>query len=658
MGNFGSRLAVSVPQSQKLPDLAFGADLAGPLAKDAEVASKAFQEEETKAITEKKALDKTEGMLRWADHENTALSAVHEAATKLQTGELDRDQATALFEKTLKASEASALAGISPDLHGVSRVKFEGVAGRTQRTMQAAIEQHQRAQIGGNLESIRDAMLKQATIPGADVASLRTQFEQAASVLGPQAGMDQARLGKFVQDFKDGATFSNYKQRLVDGMGSAKTLQTLEAQIKADPGLDPDKQLALRSSIQGQIATLQHRAAIELERRDRANAQSWQSAVDIVQAGKPLSADFAAELAKTFKGTSYAKALTELVTKAPQTLSFAAQPVRQQEAALLTLQAKGNTAGWSPAEQKQYQQLERVHNATLNDIKGDPWKAALERNVIPGVAPIDAGNLANLSATLVQRTRQADTLAVWAGRDVSPLRPEEARQVGTMLNALPAPLRAETLGAIAKTMKPGQMQAFAAQIGDKLGIASLLASRDLRTDKGRTAAELYLKGVEAVKEKRVTFDEAKQARVREDIRREIEGAYLTESGTNTAMESAFGIYAGLKSEGSSGNVKQAIAIATGGIMSYNGAKIAKPYGWSDGQVKDAVRGVTPDRVRNLFGADVLIGGEKVSADAFAKALHGARLGPSPIANAYSVIVGGRIATTLDGRPLALPLEGK
>lgn len=662
VGNFGNAVAPLATQRRQLPlselvDTSLG-DIGAGLGK---VATSMMAEEELQKrqrAAEEKAQQKTAASLLWIEHENSVLGAAAETVGKLKTGELRRDDARPYFTKLVDDSASAALSGIAPDLQGPTEMKFKSVANRVSRTVQAAIDDNRRGEIAGNLESIRDGMLKQASIPGAQLGSLLTGFEETAQALGPQAGMDPAKLGKTVQDFKDAATFAHYKQRMIEGSGSIKSLQAIETEIKTHPGLDSDKRLALMSSTQSQIVGLQQRAEIEVKRRERSSAKAWQSAVDVVQAGKPLSPEFAATLAQTLKGTPYAKALSQLLTQAPQNLAFAAQPVRQQETALLSLQAKGNTAGWTPEEQKQYEKLNRVHEATLNDIKADPWKAGLERGVLAQVAPLTVGDLRTLPAAMAERTRQADTLAIWAGRDVSPLRPEEARQVAGLLDALPVSVRVEMLGGIAKTMKPGQMQAFSAQIGDKLGIAGLLAGRDLRTDKGRTAAELYLKGIEAMREKRLTFDEAKQSRVREDIRREIEGAYLTESGTNTAMESAFGVYAGLKSEGNGGNVKQAVAIATGGIMTYNGGKISKPYGWSDNQVKDAVRAVTPERVRSLFGEEVAIGGEKLGADAFAKALSGARLGPSPMPGAYSIIIGGRLATGLDGRALVLPLEAR
>lgn len=608
---------------------------------------------------EQKALEKSQAMLAWEEHSNNVLTAANETVSKLQTGALGRDEAHGYFKEQVEKSASQSMNSIAPNLQGPTRVKFDGVANRAGRAVQAAVEQHQRSEIAGNLETIRDAMLKQASMPGADLAGLQAGFEETARALGPQAGVDPAKLGKLVQDFKDGATFSSYKQRVIESSNSVTGLQALEKSIKADAGLDSDKRLALLASTQGQINVLQNRAAIEAERRERVNEKAWDAAMSIVQAGKPLSADYAADLARRFKGTPYEKPLAEIVAQAPQNLAFSAQPVAAQSRLLDELQAKGNREGWRPTEQKQYDQLDKVHRATLAEIRTDPWKAGLERGVLRDIVPLNAADLQNLPAALAKRREQADALSVWAGREVSPLRPEEARQVGEILAKLNAPDRAEALAVVGRNMTSGQMQALSAQLGDShkgLAVASLLASRDLQTDRGRTVAEIYLRGQDAMKEKRVSFDDAAQAKVRMNIYNKVSGAYASDAATREAVDAVLTVYAGLKAEGSYTDVDNAIRLATGGIMEYNGGRIAKPFGWSDSQLRNAVRGVTAEQVRRLYGEEVLVGGERMSAGDFALALPRARLGPSPLDKTYSVIVGGRQVATLDGRPLLLPLE--
>jgi hypothetical protein len=658
VGNFGNTVAPLAPQAPRLPLAAFGMGGEGLIEAGANL-SRIASEELRREEAERKLAEKTEAQLLWVEHENNALQTLDETREKLARGELSRDEALRHYRETVDKAGRETLGRIAQDLQGPSKVKFDGLAARGERAMQQAVAQHQRAEIAGNLEAIRDGMLKQASLPGADIGRLNAEFDEVVRALGPQAGLDPAKLGKLAQGFKDAATFTGFKQRVIEAQGSVKNLQALEAQIKVDPGLDSDKRLALLSSTQGQINVLIQRAAIEAERRDRANEKAWDATVSIVQAGKPLSADYAADLAKRFKGTAFEKPLAEMVAQAPQNLAFAAQPVGAQSRLLDELQAKGNREGWRPSEQKQYEQLDKVHRATLADIRADPWKAGLERGVLRDVVPLNTGDLQNLPAALAARRQQADTLAVWAGREVSLLRPEEARQLGDALDRLNAPARAGMLAGLGRAMSPGQMQALSAQLGSGhkgLAVASLLASRDMQTDRGRSVAEIYLRGQDALAEKRVSFDESAQAKVRANIFQKINGAYASDAATRDAVDAVFTVYVGIKSEGNAGDVDQAIRLATGGIMELNGGRIAKPFGWSDSQVRDAVRRVTPEQAHRLYGEEVLVGGERMSAADFALALPRARLGPSPLADSYSVIVGGRQVATLDGRPLLLPLE--
>ena len=658
-GNFGNSVATLAPRERQIP---IGAFVTGDgLIRAGETLSQYAETEQRRQEEERKALSKTEAALLWTEHENTALLTAQETVDKLQRGEMSRDEALAHYRNQVDKAGYDALGKIAKELKGPTQVKFEGVANRGARAVQSAMAAQQRSEIAGNLEAIRDGMLKQATLPGADIGRLNSEFASTVQALGPQAGLDPARLGKLTQDFSDAATFGSFKTQVIAAQNSIKALQTLEQAIKTDPGLDSDKRLALLSTTQGQITTLQHRAAIEGERRERANEREWKAALDVVQAGKPLSLDYAEKLARQFKGTPYAKPLAELMHQAPQNLAFSAQPLRAQENALLDLQAKGNQKGWSPDEQKQFEKLDRVHRATLDDIKADPWKAGLERGVLRAVAPLNPLDFASLPQALAARAEQSDTLAVWAGRPVSPLRPEEARQLGGALAGMPGPQRADALGQLGRVMTPGQMQALSAQLNDKsptLAAAALLASRDLQTTKGRQAAEIYLKGVDALTEKRTSFDEAKQSSVRADIHKKLDGAFASEHALRAAVDVAFGVYAGFKSEGRSGDVDQAISVAVGGVMELNGARIVKPYGWEDSRVRDTLRAVTPQRVRELYGEEILVGGGRMSAEAFARALPGSRLGPSPQASTYTIIVGGRLATDAAGRPLLLPLEGR
>lgn len=658
LGNFGNTVAPTAPQLHRLPVASFGSGGEG-LIEAGTALSRIAGEEIRREEAERKAAEKTEAALLWTEHESSTLQTIEETKAKLQTGELSRDEALDFYRNRVTKTGQDALGKIAKDLQGPSQVKFEHVAARGERALQQAIGQHQRAEIAGNLELIRDNMLKQASLPGADVGRLSAEFSATVQALGPQAGLDAARVSRLAQDFSDTATFSSFKQRVIESAGSVKGLQALEEKIKTDPGLDSDKRLALLSSTQSQIATLQQRAVIEAERRDRENAKHWEGAVGVLQAGKALSPDYAADLQRRFKGTAYARPLAELMAGAPQAAAFAAQPLAAQDAALLDLQTKMNSGGATPADLKQYDTLEKAHRAARADVARDPWQAAAERGVLRQVAPLNPLDPATLPQQIAARREQAGTLAVWSGREVSLLRPDEAQALAAALDAKPAAQRAEMLGVFSNMMTPGQMRALSAQLGEKspaLATAGMLAAQGMETTKGRQVAEIYLRGLDAIKEKRISFDEAKQTKVRAEIHQKIEGVYASEPATRAAVDAVFGVYAGLKSEGESGDVNQAIRLATGGVMEINGGRIARPFGWSDAQVRDAIRAVKPETIAQVSGGRVLAGERAMTPQEFALALPTARLANTATPGAYAVIVGNRVALTAAGRPLLLPLS--
>lgn len=225
---------------------------------------------------------------------------------------------------------------------------------------------------------------------------------------------------------------------------------------------------------------------------------------------------------------------------------------------------------------------------------------------------------------------------------------DEAAQFGDYINSLQAVDKARVLGQVAAAVGPVGMQSISAQLKDKnstLAIAGALASKE--TTAGNSAARLYLEGKEMIAEKRAKIDASAETGIRANIFKAIEGVYLSPQAREAAADAAFGIYAKLKSEGSD-DTDRAIRLATGGLMDFNGAKIAKPYGWTDAAFTDALKrpGLIPD------GGRFLAGGHKLSAQDLAAMLPGARLQTFGDGS-YLIKSGNDVVRRADGSPFIL-----
>jgi hypothetical protein len=119
---------------------------------------------------------------------------------------------------------------------------------------------------------------------------------------------------------------------------------------------------------------------------------------------------------------------------------------------------------------------------------------------------------------------------------------------------------------------------------------------------------------------------------------------------------AYAIYAKLKSEGVD-NWERATRIATGGILEFNGSKIAKPYGWSDVQFRDAlpVQGAAQVNAASSSGLKFIAGDREILPADLTKALPGAKLQTFGDGS-YLVKSGSDLVRLSNGQPFVLNLK--
>ena len=227
----------------------------------------------------------------------------------------------------------------------------------------------------------------------------------------------------------------------------------------------------------------------------------------------------------------------------------------------------------------------------------------------------------------------------------------EADAFGQYLGSLQAADKARVLGQVFGAVGAAGVQSLSGQLKDKhntLAVAAMLSTQ--QTTKGNSAALLYLQGREAIEQKRAKIDDAAEIGIKAEIFKAIDGVYQTPQGRDAAAEASLGIYAKFKADGG-GDVEQAIRIATGGVMDFNGGRIAKPYGWEDSRFRDALRGPVAQAVASN-GGEFLVGGNKVKAADFAKMLPGARLQTFG-QGSYLIMAGNDVVREANGRPYVL-----
>lgn len=300
------------------------------------------------------------------------------------------------------------------------------------------------------------------------------------------------------------------------------------------------------------------------------------------------------------------------------------------------------------ARERNFEILGKAVEQVRKARQDDPIKVALG-NPAYGIKPL--GRFENVATDLASRGAAMERIAGDYGTPPRVMTDFEADQFGTYLRGLQATDKARVLGQVATAVGPVGMQSISAQLKDRdstLAIAGALASR--QTTAGNSTARLYLEGKEALAEKRAKIDATAETGIKAQIFSKLDGVYLSPLARDAAADASLGIYAKLKADGSD-DLERAIRLATGGLMDFNGARIAKPYGWDDARFSDALRMSVPARVA-AAGGEYLAGGQKIGAKDLARMLPGARLQTFGDGT-YLVRAGSDIVRQADGRPFIL-----
>jgi hypothetical protein len=674
VGNFG----LATPERAPAPGVALGAFVnpAGGIAAEgaqsyamsqarvdaSQAQEAAAQQEEQRRVTAqalKEARNVAAIRVR-EETENELADTTKAVLSDVLTGKTKGEEARLLWQERSREVLDRKLQDADPTMHEGIRTALVAPLGRFDRALQEGVLKRAQSDIGANIN---------ATLEEAQRAALRdpeAAIARAGMLLdarGADAGLDPLRIQQEKQKFAERVRYTQAYTLVNDAPDNVAALRGVQKQLAGDVfnDIDPQQRAVLSGHVRSRIEIVERRGAVQAEANARALDREFTAFRDFMDKGVSPSAEYAALSAANFKGTRYGPLVSEMIQAQPEGAGFAAMPVAQQAQTLQNMLAERNTKGADPAQVARYERLERVHKGALADVKADPWRAAQERGVIvaPAALPRDLTLITAPGSALAERVKQADVVATWAGRAVSPLQPEEARTVVAFLDSLAAPRKAEALGALAKGVgDPAKVQAMAEQFGDKsstLATAAFLAARDLRSPKGQPVAELYLRGEEALREKRVPMTEGGEKYARIKIADTLEGVYATQQARDAALDVTWKVYAQMKANGQD-SVERAIAVATGGITKWNGQKLPMPYGWSPSQFEDSVRSVGAVDLQRFANADqVVVGGRPMPVAELAAQFPRAQL-RSYGERAYSVQVGAQPVLRLDGRPLVVFLK--
>lgn len=643
-GNTGMQLAQN-EQAQALHAQAKADSEAKQLAKEQEYEAKAAAKEANRV----KALTTTATV-------QGGLAGLHDKLqADLESGAIDKGEVGAAWTEQSKKLVDDSLGNVDPEHRDLVGATLLNDVGRyTQSVNKLVVQRDKQDILTGGLSYIEQMQRHAARGPGEAnqaIANVRDFW----TATGPMAGEPPAQAAARVQKFAE-----NVRSNQALGMVNTNPAAALKALKNPDflPELDPDKRSALIQTADAAVLRNQQRGALHAEASARAQTKAWEGLQSVYNAGKMPTPEYAATLAKTFKGTPYEGALQSMMADGPANAAFVVQPLQKQELALTDLQNKMNSGGATPEEIKQYGKLEQIHKATVSDIKEDPYKAASERGVLVNLQPLSI-DLKTLPQQLEQRGQQAGIVSQWTGKEVSLFRPDEADKVAKVLQAMAPADKAGALAGLAKVMTPGQRVAFAQQVGPKDRGLELAASMGTgKTTAGRYASELLLLGQQAIKDKSVKNESHAITGAKSKAAAYL-GAALSGKARDDVLEAATMIYNGMKSEGQgmegdTESIERAVRMAVGGpVLEYNGKKVAAPAQFENESTFSAAVQSTAKAATG--GAPVYIGGREYPSEAFLSALPKSDLQAVGLGR-YIVRSGAGLVTNKNGKALVLEVK--
>lgn len=228
------------------------------------------------------------------------------------------------------------------------------------------------------------------------------------------------------------------------------------------------------------------------------------------------------------------------------------------------------------------------------------------------------------------------------------------------INAMPVTQQGDLLAKTGAMLSGAQTQELAKQL-DKTGkpLALALMAGASRTEQGRTASELILRGHQALKDRGVKDDPAVEIGTVASISQAMGDAIPPAARDNVAAAARY-IYHAKKAEGTSGSdpFREAVQIAVGGpLVEHNGQTVAVPAGYTAETFGQALRAVKPAEIEaQTTDSTVYVpGGRPMGVAEFVAALPGAKLEPIGLGR-YAVRLGGGLVLNDQRRPIVVGIK--
>lgn len=645
LGNFGNQVARPGPRVN-VPQAAFTGASTGMQT----LASSGMKIAETMMADERskqEEVDRSYASLAVVTHQSAVQDALDGVKERLATGELSRDKAPEDFNEAIVRTREKSLSGVPERMKEVAGVRIAGVEQRAMIGLNQIMDGQRRQELAGNLETIRDTMAKDAGRPGADIEKLNSEFEQAAKVLGPQAGFSADKVGKLVEDFQGRNWFNQAQGRANASRDNPDDLRALEKELTDSNGfyvgrLDTEKRNVLTSSVITHRLRLESKIQTEANRLE-AKAEHTIGRIDQqIASGVPATPDMWVKWEQETRGTSQAEAFKDRLKSEEEVQRLLREPLEKQASFIQDKEAALLQSGGNIRDKANLERLKKVFDSSRKQLEDAPLLFAQNRTGEP-VKPLDltvlldpskGGAVADLMANRVATV--AALRNQYGGDRVKArvLLPNEAEALTKGLNQMAPDQQVEVFRAMRNAIGDDvSYQGALSQIAPDSPVKALagtLAARGTdyvqsnvfspdETISARQTAQFALlgesilnpnKGQKAQDGKANTWIMPKKADM---LRRFNDKVGDTFAGTPQAMDAQYELvqatYAGMMASRGGNKNPEIIDAAlfdkaierTTPVMKQGGASFLKPVvGMSDDQFREKLRSVLPEELKPQY----------------------------------------------------------
>lgn len=627
MGNFGGRAAAPVIQGGQLPAAAFGADVAGPLAKGLDVASDAFMAVELKAQHEQEqeakrvraAANHAQAVAAQGTIKNV-LSEVHDdIALGLTDGRYAKDKAGEIFAKESKKRIDEVLNTVSDENRQLVQAALTDDIGRTQHSVRQMVVKKDQQDIRGGIDAYVEQMQRYAVRGDAQRQEAIGNLDTFIRAAGPQAGMSPHDIEKTLAGFKEGVTFTLLDKQVTAAQRDGKQLAALSKSLASDQfaELDPAKRNFLDAKVQRYQQHLATMGEIAERRRltqlnTMATRLSW-----YVENGRDIPPTEFDAFNKASKGTPMAGFAEQIAAEQKATAEFSRLSPVQMQAKVKELAA---SYGDTPTKEQitHLSKMSKFVETSIKQLQTAPLEYAAAREGAV-VDPLDfskpdtwASNLQNRVAILTEQSRRS-------GVAPKGLMQQEAAMLTKFLADASDSTKTETLKLLRKGFSDDKVfRATMQQIAPDspvTALAGMIATRERpmkisgffsdETFTPGSTAGLLLAGERLLnpgkdakgQDGKPTFPMPKDADIRlkfnsmagEAFAGNPEAMQITYQATRAAyaaLTAQKGDYSGQLNDSM---LKEAVQRATGGVADVNGGVVIKPWGMDDSTFKTVAK---------------------------------------------------------------------